>query len=446
MAKIRLADLRLSLAPGEKKRISEGNGLTLILTGSEKGTSYKFQHRCTYAGKRREKILKTQELADARRISLERMELVEKGLDPDAEPEKELTVSDAVAEYQKTLITRDLSHNTIDYRTRYSSRIDNFFGEREVKALTEQEIHSFIVSQKEQHGICSAKMTLETLSLILRAAHIIHAVPVPNLSGMQSLFQAPSVVHRAALTEGDISDNILKIFLSFDAQKHRDFLLLAFMLLFTLMPNTRVKWRNTILPSIITGTVFMAVEWLYVHYQIKLSAYNAIYGSFAAIPLFMLWLQISWCICLFGAQFCYANQSLQTYAFERISNELSRRYRDTLILLLMSRICKHFASGLKPFTAHRLATDTHLPDSLVDILLGELTDMQLLVEIHNEHGEELRYLPAIDIHRITVGMVTRRIDSHGIENPSFVWQTSMPEWDALRSLRNKNEDALLVDL
>lgn len=224
------------------------------------------------------------------------------------------------------------------------------------------------------------------------------------------------------------------------------FAVLAFMLLFTLMPNTHVKWRNTILPSIITGTVFMAVEWLYVHYQIKLSAYNAIYGSFAAIPLFMLWLQISWCICLFGAQFCYANQSLQTYAFERISNELSRRYRDTLILLLMSRICKHFASGLKPFTAHRLATDTHLPDSLVDILLGELTDMQLLVEIHNEHGEELRYLPAIDIHRITVGMVTRRIDSHGIENPSFVWQTSMPEWDALRILRNKNEDALLVDL
>ena len=224
------------------------------------------------------------------------------------------------------------------------------------------------------------------------------------------------------------------------------FAVLAFMLLFTLMPNTRVKWRHTILPSIITGTVFMAVEWLYVHYQIKLSAYNAIYGSFAAIPLFMLWLQISWCICLFGAQFCYANQSLQTYAFERISDELSRRYRDTLILLLMSRICKHFASGLKPFTAHRLATDTHLPDSLVGILLGELTDMQLLVEIGGDHGEEPRYLPAIDIHRITVGMVTRRIDSHGIENPSFVWQTSMPEWDVLRSLRNKNEDALLIDL
>ena len=224
------------------------------------------------------------------------------------------------------------------------------------------------------------------------------------------------------------------------------FAVLIFMLLFKMMPNTRVKWRHTFLPSILTGLVFMAVEWIYVHYQIKLSAYNAIYGSFAAIPLFMLWMQISWCICLFGAQLCYANQRLQTYAFERISDELSRRYRDTLILLLMSRICKHFAAGLKPFTAHRLAVDTHLPDSLVGILLDELTRVQLLVEARNEPGDEPHYLPAIDIHRITVSMVTRRIDSHGIENPSLVWQTGTPEWDALRSLRNENKDALLIEL
>ena len=224
------------------------------------------------------------------------------------------------------------------------------------------------------------------------------------------------------------------------------FATLAFMALFTLMPNTRVKWQHTIWTSIMAGLAFMIVEWVYVHYQIKLSAYNAIYGSFAAIPLFMLWMQISWCICLFGAQLCYANQSLHTYAFERISDELSRRYRDTLILLLMSRICKHFASGMKPFTAHRLAVDTHLPDSLVDLLLGELTDMNLLVEVRNEPGDEPHYLPAIDIHRITVGMVTRRIDSHGIESPSHVWQTATPEWDSLRSLRNENQDALLIDM
>ncbi len=231
MAKIRLADLRLTLAPGEKKRISEGNGLTLILTGSEKGTSYKFQHRCTYQGKRREKILKTQELADARRISLERMELVERGQDPDAEPAKELTVSDAVAEYRKTLAVRDLSPLTVAYRLRLSQRIEDALGEKEMKALTQHDIHLCISEQQEKYGINAAKSCLGTLTLILRTFRIIHGLPVPDISGMQRMFQAPSVVHRAALTEGDISDNILKIFLSFDTDKHREFILLAFMLL-----------------------------------------------------------------------------------------------------------------------------------------------------------------------------------------------------------------------
>lgn len=231
MAKIRLADLRLSLAPGEKKRISEVNGLTLILSGSEKGTQYKFQHRCTFQGKRREKILKVTELADARKIALERMEFVEKGIDPDSEPTKALTVEVAVAEYQERLKDRDLSVNTLRYRVRYSNWISERFADKEIQELTETEIHEFISIMKEQHGMCAAKACLKTFCQLLRDVHIIHAIKVPDISGMQSLFKAPSVVHHKALIEGDISDNILQIFLSFEIQRQRDFLLLAFMLL-----------------------------------------------------------------------------------------------------------------------------------------------------------------------------------------------------------------------
>ena len=231
MAKIRLADLRAVLKPGEKKRISEVNGLTLIITGTEKGTQYKFQHRCTFQGKRREKILKVTELADARKIALERMEQVEKGIDPDIAPEKGLTVADAVEEYQKVLFSKDLSQCTVSYRKRQSNLISEAFGDREFKSLTEKEIHSFIMSQQETRGTLSAKQCLQTFTLFLRTIHIMYGIDVPNLAGMQSLFKAPSVVHRAALTEGDLSENILQIFLSFDSQRHRDFLLLAFMLL-----------------------------------------------------------------------------------------------------------------------------------------------------------------------------------------------------------------------
>ncbi len=221
---------------------------------------------------------------------------------------------------------------------------------------------------------------------------------------------------------------------------------LAFILLYKYMPNTEVKWRSALWPGIMVGLIFMVVQYLYFHYQIKLSSYNAIYGSFAAIPLFMLWLHISWCICLAGGQLCYANQYLDSYAFERNGLELSRRYRDSLSLLLMCRICKRFASGSKPFTVRSLAKDTKLPETIVHILLDELVGMQLLAEIHDERGTNSHYLPAIDINRITVKMAMRRIDSHGVERLDRVWQLNTQEWERLRYLRSHDEDALLIDV
>ena len=171
------------------------------------------------------------------------------------------------------------------------------------------------------------------------------------------------------------------------------------------MPNTHVKFKNVIVPGILAGLAFTIIQYLYIHYQIKLSSYNAIYGSFAALPLFMLLLQISWSICLIGGELCYANQCMENYAFERQSFDLSRRYRDTICLLLMSKICKRFANGDTAYSVRTLAKDTQLPETVVRILLDELTNMRLLVETHNEADTVSQYLPAVDIHRMTLKMV-----------------------------------------
>lgn len=82
----------------------------------------------------------------------------------------------------------------------------------------------------------------------------------------------------------------------------------SFILLYKLMPNTQVKWRYCIVPGILAAILFQGMAYFYVHYQIKISSYNAIYGSFAAIPLFLLFVQISWYICLFGGQVCHTCQ------------------------------------------------------------------------------------------------------------------------------------------
>lgn len=83
---------------------------------------------------------------------------------------------------------------------------------------------------------------------------------------------------------------------------------LAFIILYQMMPNTRVHWRACIVPGILAGTAFQAFQWFYINSQMSLSSYNTVYGSFAAIPFFMLFIQISWVICLFGAQLSYVHQ------------------------------------------------------------------------------------------------------------------------------------------
>ena len=85
--------------------------------------------------------------------------------------------------------------------------------------------------------------------------------------------------------------------------------------LYVSMPNTHVEWRCAVVPGIIAGVGIQWLQLFYVHSQIWVTGYNAIYGSFAALPLFMLWVQISWAICLFGAQLTYTNQNMKRLGF-----------------------------------------------------------------------------------------------------------------------------------
>lgn len=83
--------------------------------------------------------------------------------------------------------------------------------------------------------------------------------------------------------------------------------------LYVYMPNTKVSLSSAIVPGILAGVSMQILQLFYIHSQMWVTGYNAIYGSFAALPLFMLWVQISWTICLFGAQLTYTNQNLNRF-------------------------------------------------------------------------------------------------------------------------------------
>ena len=189
---------------------------------------------------------------------------------------------------------------------------------------------------------------------------------------------------------------------------------LMFILLYVFMPNTKVKLKSVIVPGILAGVAMQGLQFVYIHSQIWVSSYNAIYGSFAALPLFMLWMQISWTICLFGAELSYTNQNLEDFAFRAVTDDLSHRYRLLLSALLMKLICKRFDEGQKPYTALELKLETGIPIRITHDLLHQLTKVHLLTEVTNdEKGEEVVYQPAETLSRLTVGTMIDRLESDG---------------------------------
>ena len=225
---------------------------------------------------------------------------------------------------------------------------------------------------------------------------------------------------------------------------------LLFSALYVFMPNTEVRFSCAVGPGFVAGGLFQVVQYLYIHSQVWVSSYNAIYGSFAALPLFMLWINISWTICLFGAQLSYANQNVGSYYYLRGMGSVSRRDRDVLFMGVMSRVCKRFGRGMEGYTYKGLSAETGLAEGVVRVLAGELEKMHLLVVERKGEGADERLYPAEDINRLTVGVLLERVDAFG---DRWVWNAVLgkgEEWDSLRALRARcaqgDGDVLLKDV
>lgn len=188
----------------------------------------------------------------------------------------------------------------------------------------------------------------------------------------------------------------------------------VFISLYLFMPNTKVKLGSVIVPGILAGVAMQGLQLFYIHSQIWVSSYNAIYGSFAALPLFMLWLQISWSICLFGAELCYTNQNLEDFAFKVRTGNISHRYRMMLSTILASHICKRFSEGGKPYTALDLKMKTGIPIRVTNDLLYDMVKVNILSEVTiDEKGESSSFQPAESLDRLSVGTLVDRLESYG---------------------------------
>jgi membrane protein len=190
---------------------------------------------------------------------------------------------------------------------------------------------------------------------------------------------------------------------------------IIFSFMYIAIPNTRVNFKSGIMAGIIAGTSFQFFQNIYIYGQVYLSRYDLVYGSFAAIPLLLLWLQISCMIILLGAEISYASQNLQNYDYEGDTNNISIRYKRFLTLFLTFVIVKRFENNEPTLKNDEIAAKYKLPIRLVNQLLTELAEIAIIIEINDEDIKTKAYQPAIDINQLTVAMLFDKYESNGAE-------------------------------
>ena len=101
---------------------------------------------------------------------------------------------------------------------------------------------------------------------------------------------------------------------------------LLFTFMYMIMPNTKVKFGRAFIAGMVAGTIFQLIQIYYIDLQFAFSRYNAVYGSFAALPLFLIWLQFSWLVFLFGAEISSALSNIQSHGYKVEYEFLSIKY------------------------------------------------------------------------------------------------------------------------
>ncbi|MCI6503508.1 MAG: YihY/virulence factor BrkB family protein [Prevotella sp.] len=187
----------------------------------------------------------------------------------------------------------------------------------------------------------------------------------------------------------------------------------AFTALYLFMPNTKVKLRSAIIPGVIAGVSMQLFQLVYINSQIWISSYNAIYGSFAILPFFLLWMQTSWIICLVGAEISYCRQNAEDFLCLR-PQKPSFNSRVEVSWRIMTQVEERFRVGEEAPTAMEIKKRTGLPMRYINTLLYDLQRIHFLAEVvHDEKGETAQYLPAEDMRNLTREVLVERLADLG---------------------------------
>lgn len=186
-----------------------------------------------------------------------------------------------------------------------------------------------------------------------------------------------------------------------------------FSVVYMVMPNTQVKYSAALYAGIIAGTCFQIFQWGYIEFQVGVSRFNAIYGSFASIPLFITWLYFSWTIVLVGAEISYSIQNVKHFEGQQRTLNISHEQRMLFHLCVLNMIAKRFLDSKNAPTLTELSEHLDIPMALCRTIAGNCMKAGLIVEATDIQRKENLYSPAIDVSKFKIGFIISKLQSVG---------------------------------
>lgn len=189
---------------------------------------------------------------------------------------------------------------------------------------------------------------------------------------------------------------------------------LTFTFFYIIMPNTKIKFSSALLGGIIAGGIFQITQFFYIKFQVGVSSYNAIYGSFAALPLFLIWMQTSWTIVLLGAEIAYATQNIQNFEHEIEATQMSISLREKICIWILHFVIQKFESNQAPPTSDDICNLLDIPHRIIKQCITQLVNAHIVYEVKTDNEKVFGYAPAIDIQKLTIDVTLSHLRSSGI--------------------------------
>jgi membrane protein len=176
---------------------------------------------------------------------------------------------------------------------------------------------------------------------------------------------------------------------------------LAFTILYVYLPNCRVEWRDAVIGGVTAAIAFELAKRGFGYYVRRIPTYTAVYGAFAAVPLFLLWMYLCWFITLAGAMIASALPAIRIGQFHRPTFEGSNLF-DSLELL--ARLCEARDAGKRGYTVPELSRMLRRDMDTTINLLQRLEQIGWIAQLE-EDGSRPHFLLLANPAQITVQQV-----------------------------------------